>query len=309
MSASIKKLIVKLLAFIPFALAIYIILVCLWGDFASKEARKNLIYQKSTTSFFHSRMEEVKKVKNIDILVLGSSHAYRGFDPRIFKAAGFTMFNMGTPAQTATQTQVLVERYLDRLNPKIILYEVYPKTFSIDGVESALNLIANDKNDFETFKMCLKMKHILPINTFIYASFRDVIGRDRMFKDRNYEGNAYVKGGFVERTKIEYNTATHEKTKWDLNESQFESFGKILAEIRRRGIKVYLINAPIPSNYYKSVSNNEEFDRRMRASGEYFNFNGRVDLNDSIDFYDTSHLNQTGVVKFNNKLINTIFKK
>ena len=40
---------------------------------------------------------------NIDVLVLGSSHAYRGFDPRIFKKAGIKLFNFGSSGQTLLQ--------------------------------------------------------------------------------------------------------------------------------------------------------------------------------------------------------------
>ena len=35
----------------------------------------------------------------------------------------------------------------------------------------------------------------------------------------------------------------------------------------------------------------------------YYNFNSLVSLNDSIDFNDDHHLNQNGVIKFNEKFI------
>ena len=38
-------------------------------------------------------------------------------------------------------------------------------------------------------------------------------------------------------------------------------------------------------------------------SSEYYNFNTLLNLEDSLHFYDSHHLNQTGVERFNTKLI------
>ena len=35
---------------------------------------------------------------------------------------------------------------------------------------------------------------------------------------------------------------------------------------------------------------------------DYYNFNELIKLNDSLDFYDAHHMNQTGVNIFNTKL-------
>ena len=86
-------------------------------------------------------MSWTRKIKNVDVLFLGSSHAYRGFDPRIFRKRGYSSFNLGSSAQTPSQTKVWLKRYLKHLNPKIVIYEVYPGTFSSDGIEASLDLV------------------------------------------------------------------------------------------------------------------------------------------------------------------------
>lgn len=310
MSTNIKKFVATLLLFIPVAIVVYVIMICLWGDFAPNLAIKNLKYNKTSSSLLYTRLEEAKTVKNVDVLVLGSSHAYRGFDPRIFKAAGLTMFNLGSSAQTPLQTKVLVDRYLDKLNPKTVIYEVYPKTFSLDGIESAINIIANDRNDFETFKMCLKMKHILPFNVFIYGFYRDILGRDKNFKDDKYKEDTYISGGFIEkRADAKHIYEKHERAKWELYDYQLESFESVLEELKKRNVKVYLVNAPITKDYYNSITNHKEFNDRMKKFGDYHDFNNKVELNDTIDFYDSGHLKQSGVNKFNAKLLSELFGK
>ena len=81
-----------------------------------------------------TRLKEVKTVKNVDILFLGSSHTYRGFDTSIFHDCGYSAFNLGSSSQTPIQTLTLANRYLKQLNPKLVVLEVYPGNFTGDGV-------------------------------------------------------------------------------------------------------------------------------------------------------------------------------
>ncbi|NHW60088.1 hypothetical protein HA378_33495, partial [Escherichia coli] len=76
-----------------------------------------------------------------------SSHAYRGFDTRVFSKNGISSFNLGSSSQSPINTQVLLKQYLDRIKPKMIVYEVYAGTLSADGVESSLDMLSNNKID------------------------------------------------------------------------------------------------------------------------------------------------------------------
>jgi hypothetical protein len=44
----------------------------------------------------------------------------------------------------------------------------------------------------------------------------------------------------------------------------------------------------------------------MSNYGPYYNFNKCMDLDDSLDFMDDSHLNHNGVVTFNKQLLDTL---
>ena len=69
-------------------------------------------------------IDEAKEVKNVDILILGSSHSYLGIDTRTFNNIGYSAFNLGTTAQTPIQTELLLNRYLNSINPKIIVNKI-----------------------------------------------------------------------------------------------------------------------------------------------------------------------------------------
>ena len=57
---------------------------------------------------------EVKHMRDIDLLFLGSSHTYRTFDPRFFDQFGWESFNLGSKAQSPLNTYYLVRSQIER---------------------------------------------------------------------------------------------------------------------------------------------------------------------------------------------------
>src|SRR3546814_19469806 len=89
-----------------------------------------------------------------------------GFDPRIFKEAGYKTVNLGSSSQSPVQTDFLVNEYIDSLNPKLIVYEVYPFVFSIDGVEPSTDVISNEFINWNMFVTIAKQHNVKLYNTF-----------------------------------------------------------------------------------------------------------------------------------------------
>jgi hypothetical protein len=297
------------LLFIPFSIVVYLLLIICWGNYIPDEYKKNLNYEIGSYGHMYSRLQNIKDVNDVDILFLGSSHAYRGFDPRIFKQYGLNTFNLGSSSQTPIQTEILLRRYLDEINPKLIIYEVYPATFLSDGVESSLDIIANDRNDFESIKMALIQNHIKVYNTLIYGFYRDFFKKNINFKEEVVIGDdTYIEGGFVEK-KLQYFEPTEfDKEAWHFNDQQLKSFEKALLLIKERNIPFILVQAPITQAKYQSITNNSEFDDKIKKYGVYYNFNELIELNDELHFYNSHHLNQIGVQIFNTKLIEMLFE-
>ena len=195
-----KKFTLNILKFTLFILIVYPLLVIVWSICISKNTLKpNIKLKESAAGHLASRLNELQTVENVDILFLGSSHTYRGFDNRVFSKHGYSSFNLGSSAQTPIQTNVLLNRHLKQLNPKLVVYEIYPGTFSIDGVESTLDLISNSTNDFNSFKMISSDFHIKTLNTFIFSTSKNAI-RPRQFNEPIKKGkDTYIKGGYVEK--------------------------------------------------------------------------------------------------------------
>jgi len=305
-----KKFILDTLIFLLYTIVFYIIMLFLWGLFAPSIFKPNINYRIGSYGHMHLRLSDIKNYSDIDILFLGSSHAYRGFDTRIFLENGYKTFNLGSSGQTPLQTKVLLNRYLETLNPTTVIYEVYPATFTLDGVESSLDIIANDKNDLHSFKMALKINNVRTYNTLLYGVICDLLNLNKSFTESLIKGNdRYISGGFVE-TKIGYFKPTQfERQEIRLNQLQLESFSEILQILKSKNIKLILVYAPIPKVNYDSYINNSYFDSLMNKYSEYYNFNEIIFLNDSLHFYDSHHLNQNGVELFNKKIIEILNKK
>lgn len=299
-----KKFIVNTFTFLVFASVFYFVFTYLWGQYAHKDNKPNINYRIGSYGHMYSRLAEAKDYGEVDILFLGSSHAYRGFDTRIFSENGYKSFNLGSSSQSPIQTQVLLNRYLDNLNPRIVIYEVYPATFRIDGVESSLDIIANDKNDFQSIKMAIKTNNIKTYNTLIYGLTRDLLGLNKSFTEDTIKGqDKYVSGGFVEKKLRYYQPKEFEHKMISIRDSQLKSFSQIVQLLDYKEIELVLVFAPIPKVNYDSYLNINYFDSIMNRYSTYYNFNEITNLNDSLHFYDSHHLNQNGVKIFNEKLI------
>lgn len=298
-----KRFCLSLLAFIPFLFVLYTGLLYTTGKFAPAIATPNIL-NKEIVGHTQTRLNEVKNFGVVDILFLGSSHAYRGFDTRIFQKAGFRSFNLGTSAQTPLQTQILLHRYLDRLRPKIIVYEVFPTTFSIDGVESFADILANDSIDLNTFKLAIALHNVRLYNSMLYQFISDPLNKNlQSVQPEKIDDDTYVSGGYVEKEKSYFKYIDHPKQEWDFNDDQFKAFEETLTYIKKRNVEVILVFAPITSSFYHSHINNLLFNDRMKRYAKYYNYNETMSMNDSLHFMDEHHLNQEGVQLFNQSLI------
>lgn len=304
-SEQMKQIFKSIIAFIPFCIIFYLVMLFAWGKIVPDRLKSNL---KTNRSYLTSRIEEIPKFKNVDILFLGASSAYRSFDTRFYEKIGYKSFNLGSSSQTPIQTEILLERYLETLNPALIIYEVSPRIFNKDGVESAVYLTINDKIDINSIKMAIELKNIKLINTLIYSFINNIfIGNKNIKIDKRQKNDTYISGGFVERDLV-FNKIHNipQNQKYILNDQQVEAFNKTLQIIKEKNIKLILVQSPIVKTEYEAYTNNKEFDEKMKKYGEYYNFNEILELNDTTDFYNKFHMNQNGVIIFNKKLISIL---
>ena len=315
------KFLLNALKFLLLASFAYLVLVIIWVEvdydsFIKKNAWYELtehgidsLGNVNTSGHMFTRMEEIEQIHDVDLLFIGSSQAYRGFDTRIFKEAGFTSFNLGSSNQTPLQSEVLLKQYVQQLNPSKVIYAVYGEVFSVDGVEPSLDLLATNKIDVNLIALVLKQRNLKLFNTMFYATYRNIFKRNKHLKEPIQKYNdTYISGGYVEKKLSHYQPKQYNANQWKINPGQLNALEQSIAFLKRLNIPYVLIQAPTPKVFYNSFTTNQSFDSLMGSYGNYYNFNQLIDLNDSKHFYDPFHMNQLGVEIFNEAVIELLRK-
>ncbi len=300
-----RKFIINILSFSLFFLIFYAVGIVLLGKLLPSELRPNLKNIAPDYGSTYSMISDLKKEKNVDILVLGASDAYRGYDPRIFNSYGYKIFNLGSSSQTPLQTKILLENYFHKLQPKIVIYEVSPVCFSLDGIESSMDLILNKVDNRIALRLLLKTPDIMLINSYIYSIIVDKLFPIKSTKDFFYTSNEkYITNGYVE-TKLKFNQKGKVDTvKWIPNPRQVDEFRRICRFFVDKEVSYILVNANNITD--RGFSNKNDAYNLFRSNGTFINMENRLILSDSLHFFDNSHLNQNGVGEFNRYLIDNV---
>ena len=299
---------VTFVVMLPF---VWLIFLIIWAELVPEKYRNNLIYS-AGQGFMNLRLQEAEVTQDVEVLIVGSSHVYRGIDPRHLNENGIHAFNLGSSLQSPVQTELLLKKYLKQMNPKLVLFEVGYKTFSSDGVEGAIDLIVNsDDFDWQLVKMATEVNHMAVYNSLAYTFFRkNILGESRQeWLATHTNEDRYIPGGFVERRSLEYaGPEEFRKHVQPLNPIQQEAFEECLAYLRDHNVKTILIQTPILYDYYTSIENIHEFDqyfRQVSLIDGYYNFSDSL-YEETKYFYDHHHLNTTGVRRFNEDLIDVL---
>ena len=232
-------------------------------------------------------------------IVLGSSHAYRGYDPRIFEQSGISLFNAGTSAQNAKGSLVLYNEYL-RDRSDVFILDVYDPVFELEGTESNMRLIQNVPTNEAALALVQQEFKIYTLNALAV--------RLASINPTDEAPNAdYIKNGFCEKKGILHAVEPLNDSVFDANEEMFNAFEKMVKQMQADGKRIVLCSHPLPKspglrNYHDKFLS--RFNPLIQNLGlayidltyytEGFGFN---------EFADLSHLNQQGVELYNRLLL------
>jgi hypothetical protein len=306
-----KRFILRLLVFVVSTACCYILLLFIVGRFAPESANVNLLYTlpREGYSDMRTRLKEVADARDVDVLVLGSSHAYRGYDPRIFQSNGIRIFNLGSSGQTPLQTEVLVNRYLESVHPRSVLFDVNPALFAGDGAGCVADILQNSPINADVIRMAADVNNMRVYNSLVYSECRQLLGMNGNIRSAMpNDSDKYVSGGFVETYRPYQPAASIARRRIVVSPAQLRAFDRILALLKRKAIPFVLVQAPETVHFYRAGENNEEMDSLLASRGVYYNFNKLSPLPDSL-FYNDEHLNQGGVEAFDGKLIQMVYRK
>lgn len=255
-----------------------------------------------SNDFSEKRFNEDKKLESRNLAIFGSSHAYREYDVRLLESSGFKSHNLGSSSQTSISTEFIYHNYVEKLNPKIIIIDIYPILFTKTPVEGELNLIPLFYKNKDFIKSTFKSFDVRVFNSLLYFG---VFGNSEYVKSRMLKGEEYIEGGYVSSYKIGNSSKKYMPSKLKIEEKNITALKNIVKDAEARGIKVFLFQAPLPKNRYESYTNNKDIDSLMQSIGNYYNYNEFGFLPQEC-FMDDSHINQKGVDIYNQWVLDKI---
>lgn len=259
------------------------------------------------------RLIEADTTRTVDVLLVGSSHAYRGLDPREFASRGLRAFNLGSSAQTPTLTDALLERYLPRLRPRLVLVETYPVTIDGDGFEGFSGLAASAPIDRTALRLAIHQRTPSAVLALVGGAARRALGRP----SGQPEGR-YVAAGFVVRTDTLRDARLalrREPARVDVTKRGLRHLSEVAARIRGAGARPVFVEMPVTTPLRATVQGYDAasaaVERQARHLGVPFLRVGAwpLGLSDRAHFYDPDHLNAAGVARVNEALLDTLERR
>jgi hypothetical protein len=248
----------------------------------------------------YAKFQEWDADRSYDVVVIGSSHAFRGYDPRVFARHGMALFNFGSSAQTPLNSYHILKAYARKGLARLIIIDVYEGSLVNDGLESTSELVMNIGSDRAALGMAAALKDLRALNMVSVRLLR----RD---KEPDFRGKGYVSGGFAEQRDslnevVRYPRFDRSKVRTE----QVSYLSGCLALLQERGLPAVLVSHPQPhaADSMGHLVFRALIDSVRAPYGTpYFDLALGHDLHDRHHFYDHNHLNQAGVERFNAMLI------
>ena len=246
--------------------------------------------------------------READVLILGPSTANHHFDCRIIEdSLGLTCYNAGRDGQNIIYDAMVLEGFLTRCTPKMVVVDVTHSTLSDTWMSSL--------NDFNCYYGFLK-----PINDIIDSIGSPVDRMKRLSNIYRYNKtwewllNAKIAesaedlDGYrpLEVKEIKGLMATKESGKFVMDERCRHYLDRIIDACQKRNVKVLFTISPTlmidEGNFAKDVN-----DVLQGKGMELMNWNGDTTYtNHPKLFYDKTHLNAKGAEVFTKEFVGKV---
>lgn len=110
------------------------------------------------------RFHEFDKQRFHDVVILGSSHAGRGYDPHVFESRGYSAYTLGSANQTPLNSYQLLKYYLDKSNCGMVIFDAFDNVFWNDGLECTSKLSQNQPDNRAAIGMAWALQDLRCIN-------------------------------------------------------------------------------------------------------------------------------------------------
>lgn len=259
-----------------------------------------------------------KQPKNsIDLIVLGSSHAYTSLNPYLIESeTGLKAYDFCTQQQPLWITHYYLKEALKYQHPKYIVLESHMAVVgNYDYAEEQVNRDAIDKmkfsiNKINTIKNSVKDKNDREsyyLNIIKYHSrYKELNSVDikTAFLGYTVDNKGYI--ALEENGYIFNNDSKFTDNDSELYKKNREYLYKIINLTKKENINLIIVKTPTSYNHEEMAKLN--YIKKIAQENDilfldYINNMTDLNLDYNNDFYDVGHLNKNGSIKFTKKFI------
>lgn len=258
--------------------------------------------------------------ENIDLLFLGSSHAYRSFNPYSFDGTlSLNAFNIGSPGQNPIISYHLLKEVLRQGHqPRLIVYEPFWLTLCGDDTDfyssaHIFHQLTFSENKIEFFWRGFNFPSSLRLFSTIFYNRRFL--RNVFFSDDNSYNCHYQGKGFVPSLKL---VTADELTKnyligpnEEFNRNRISYLDKLLDLAKSENIAVIAVMAPVHPEVLPKIEGYMKIHKQLNdifATADVpfidYNLTNHADLNLLSEYFmDADHLNECGAMAFSEEMV------
>lgn len=265
-------------------------------------ASQGLIWEGGGT---YEKFQKYNPEEKYDIIILGSSHAYRGYDPRNFASYDYKTFNLGSSDQSVVCSYYIAKNYLHHNNCKMVILDMYDRVYAQQNIESYSDIIQNVSSDKTAIEIALAAKDIRSVNMLtlrMFSKFTDPINKDTI--------------GFIDGFKPTFTHLTIPEKKrliykYETNQFQLNYLDQLLSYLEKEKIKIIVAEHPLPSCY--QPEEHQRFRNDILPIFEkhhlhFYDYCSEKEMTGIQYFADDTHLSVRGARMYNQRLIKDLIQ-
>lgn len=242
-----------------------------------------------------------------DVLVYGSSHAWKGFDSEKIWKDGIRIFNCGSNWQALNTTELFVKQSLKTQSPKVAVIETYRvgavlQNTQMDGEIYYTNHLPWSKEKAAYLKQCFGndysqyLSYFFPVIPFhsnwsalTQWSFENPSDSRDLAASRGFYGSKAVRPAVI--------SDWHTFEQKALPAASVRTLDSIVGALQKRHVKILFYTQPYQGefNYHDALT--DYATKHDCAYVDLFEHMDGLGLDGNADFADTSHLNEKGAAK------------
>ena len=306
--ASSPRVPMEVRTFVRHAVPFVLVGLVLYGGLYA--ASERLIYQYAQHNRFY--MVKTAPYAHYDHVILGASHAavfaFEDMNARLEEMTRSRILNLSVVGGGVTVNRLLLEYFLAAHQTTSVVYVVdsfafYSRRWNEDRLQDA-GLFYRAPFDPALARLLLQSPAARSVALDYLVGFSKINNPDRFKPDIRAEESTRFNRTYrpvkqIDEQRIDYlyPKQIDEQVSWEY----LAEFEKLIRYVKSRNLRFMVIKPPIPERVYRMIPNESQFDATLkevldRHGVEFHDFSSVS--NDEKFFYDTDHLNRTGVLYF-----------